>query len=102
MPSLQRTDKEKRNAPGPGPGSRSTIYKSSENESVLWNGWINLVGPREDATLQVENFAEPGFAQEVHGLGGALPAAAMRHNFSRRIQLVDASCQLAKGDQVAL
>src|SRR5260370_16051056 len=71
-------------------------------ELGVWKRWSNRVGPREDAPLQVENFAETGFGQEAPRLGGALPAAAMRHNYPRRIQLVDASCQLAKRDQVAL
>ena len=53
------------------------------NDSVLGNGGINLVGPCEDAALQVENLAETRLAQEVHGFGGTLAAAAMRHDFPR-------------------
>lgn len=49
--------------------------------SVLGNGRVNLVGPREDATFQVKDLAEAGFAQKVDGFGGALSAAAMSHDF---------------------
>src|SRR5713101_6053786 len=73
-----------------------------ECKSVLWNGRINLVGPREDAAFQVENFAESGLAQEVHGLSGTLPAAAMRHDFPRRIKFVDAPRQLPEWKQMPL
>jgi hypothetical protein len=34
---------------------RNTILA---DESVFWNGRINLVGPRKDAALQVKDFAE--------------------------------------------
>src|SRR5260370_23187912 len=52
---------------------------------VLRDGWVNLVGPRQDAASQVEDFPETRLAQEIHCFGGALPAAAMRHDFLRGI-----------------
>src|SRR6266550_2336664 len=61
---------------------RNAIQISAE-ESVFWNGRINLVGPRKDAAFQVEDFAETRLTQEVHCFGGTLPAAAMRHDFPR-------------------
>src|SRR6266852_2106650 len=73
-----------------------------ECKSVLWNGRINLVGPGEDAAFQVEDFAETGFAQEVHSLGGALSAAAMRHDVPRGIEFLDAPRKLSARKQMPL
>src|SRR5438105_2113817 len=73
-----------------------------KKKSVLWNGRVDLIGPRQDAAFQVENLSEARFSQEVHGFGGPLSAAAMRHDFPRRIQFMDASRQLPKRKQMPL
>src|SRR6266513_1822995 len=74
----------------------------SAEESVFCNGRINLVGPRKDAALQVKDFAETRLTQEVHGLRGTLPAAAMRDNFLRRIEFMYAPGQLPERKQMSL
>src|SRR5208282_4188467 len=70
--------------------------------SILWHAGINLVGPCEDAALEIEDFAEAGFAQEIHGFRRALSAAAVRDDFTRRVQFVNAARQFAERDQVTL
>src|SRR5260370_17649655 len=70
--------------------------------SVLGNRRINLVGPGEDAAFQVEDFAEARLAQEVHSLGGTLSASAMRHDFPRGIQFVNAPRQLSEWKEMSL
>src|SRR4029077_3766248 len=77
-------------------------HHNRESESVLWNGRIHFVGPREDPALEIENLPEARFAKEIHGLRGSLSTAAMRHDFPRRIQLVHAPRQLAKRNEVPL
>jgi hypothetical protein len=70
--------------------------------SVFGHGRIDFIRPCEDAALEIENFAEPGFAQEINGFRGALSAAAMRDDFPRRVQFVNAARQFTERDQVAL
>src|SRR5579862_2483451 len=48
------------------------------------------------------NFAEAGFAQEVHRLRGAFAAAAVCHNLARRIELMHAARQFTQWQQVPL
>src|SRR5229473_801860 len=102
MPILLRCNKRKRLAPRPGWNALAPHNTNSENESVLWNGRIHFVGPREDSALEIENFPEACFAQEIHGFRGALSAPAMRHDFPRRIQLMHAPRQLAERNEVPL
>src|SRR6266436_4921242 len=73
-----------------------------DNDSVLWDGRINLVGPGEDAAFQIEDFSEARFSQKVHGFGGALAAAAMRHDFPGGIEFVDAPRQFPEGEKMSL
>src|SRR6266481_470953 len=68
--------------------------------SVLGNGWIDLIGPSEDAAFQVENLAKARLSQEVHGFGGTLSAAAMRDDFAGGIEFVDATRQLPKREEM--
>src|SRR3989442_9550421 len=88
------------------PGQAGTLSlhttQNSENESVLWNGRIHFVGPREDSALEIENLPEAHFTKEIHGFRGALSAPAMRHDFARRIQLMHAPRQLAERNEVPL
>ncbi len=77
------------------------LWKSILN-SVFWNGRINLVGPGEDAAFQIEDFSEARFSQKVHSFGGALSAAAMRHDFPRGIEFVDAPRQLPEREKMSL
>src|SRR5882724_3954468 len=73
---------------------------SSATPSVLRHLWIDFVGPGQDSTFEVEDFAETGFAQKVDGLGGTLATAAMRDDFARRIQFVHAPRQFTQRNQV--
>src|SRR6266576_2682597 len=102
MPILPCSDKLKSDAPRPGRCASHHAMQISAEESVFCNGRINLVGPREDAALQVKDFAETRLTQEVHGLGGTLPAAAMRDNFLRRIEFMYAPGQLPEREQTSL
>src|SRR6266404_3793095 len=102
MPILLRRNERKRQAPRPGWIALAPTAQNPENESVLWNGRIHFVGPREDSALEIENFPEARFAQEIHGFRGALSAPAMRHDFARRIQLMHAPRQLAERNEVPL
>src|SRR5260370_1375183 len=70
--------------------------------SVLGNRRINLVGPGEDAVIKIDDFAEARLAQEVHSLGGTLSASAMRHDFPRGIQFVNAPRQLSEWKEMSL
>lgn len=69
----------------------SSLRIANRGLLILGDGGIHFIGPGKDAALQVENFAETGFAQEVHGFGRAFAAATMRDDFARRIQFVHAA-----------
>src|SRR6202162_1758157 len=101
MPIL-RHNKRKRQALGQAGTLSLHTTQNCESESVLWNGRIHFVGPREDSALEIENLPEARFAKEIHGLRGSLSAPAMRHDLPRRIQLVHAPRQLAKRNEVPL
>src|SRR5580704_15544964 len=70
--------------------------------SILGHAGIDIIRPRQDAASKILNFAEAGFAQEIHGFRRAFSAAAMRHNFERRIQFVNAAVQFAERDQMSI
>ena len=70
--------------------------------SVFGHGRIDFIRPREDAAFEIENFAEAGFAQEIDGFRGALSAAAMRDDFTRRVQFVNATRQFTEWNQMSL
>jgi len=55
------------------PYCRAATSTIPAEESVFWNGRINLVGPRKDAALQVEDFAESCLTQEVHASAERFP-----------------------------
>src|ERR1700722_2288330 len=67
--------------------------------SIFRNAGIDFVGPGENSALQVEDFFESGFAQEVDGFGGALAAAAMRDDFARSVELMHAPRNFAERNQ---
>jgi hypothetical protein len=105
MPTLPGSYKHKRPMLRIGWGmilGQDEALRTSQNytKSVFRNGRINLVGPGEDAALQVEDFAETRLAQEIHGLRRTLSAAAMRHDFSRGIEFVNAPRQLPEREKV--
>jgi hypothetical protein len=56
--------------------------------SILRHRGIYLVRPGQDSALQIEDFAEAGFAQEIDGFGGTLATAAMRDDLARGIEFV--------------
>src|ERR1700675_4645942 len=70
--------------------------------SILRHAGIYLVRPSENAAFKIENFAEARFAQEIDGFRRTLSAAAMRHNFTRRVQFVNAARQFAERDQMSI
>src|SRR5262249_2478107 len=70
--------------------------------SVFWHRWVDFVGPGENSAFEVVNFAEAGFLEEIDGLGRALAAAAMGHDFAGRIEFMHAARQLAEWDQLPL
>ena len=72
------------------------------NVSVTRDRGVHFGGPGENSAAQIANLAETGFAEKIHGLRGALSAAAVRDDFARRIQFVDAARQFPQGNQVAL
>jgi hypothetical protein len=102
MPILSRGNKRKRQTPGQAGALSRRTAENFENGSVFWNGRINFVGPRQDSALQVKDFAESGFAKEIHGFRGALSAPAMRYDFPRRIQFMHAPRQFAERDEMPL
>src|SRR6516165_8889021 len=71
------------------------------NVSITRDRWVHFGGPGENSAAQIANLAETGFAEKIHGLRGALSAAAVRDDFARRIQFVDAARQFPQGNQVA-
>src|ERR1700722_17853254 len=70
--------------------------------SILRNTGIDFVGPGEDTALQIQNLAEARFAQEIDSFGGALAAAAMRHDLSRRVEFMDAARQFPERNQLSV
>src|SRR5258708_8057892 len=60
-----------------------------------------MVGPGEEGGSQIDGFSGARVSQKVHGFGGALAAAAMRHNFPRGIEFVDAPRQFPEGEKMS-
>src|ERR1700686_4814521 len=69
---------------------------------ILRHGRIYFIGPGENTTLKIKYLTEARFAQKVDGLGGALSAAAVSHDFPGRVQLMDAPRQFAQWNQMAV
>src|SRR5438876_8141461 len=69
---------------------------------IFRHGWIDLIGPGQNAAGEVVNLAEPGLLQEIDSFSGAFAAAAMRHDFARRVEFVHAARQLAERNQFTL
>ena len=61
------------------------------SRSVFWNGRIYFVGPGENAALEIKYLTEARFAQKIDGFGGTLSAAAVRHDFARRVEFMHAA-----------
>src|ERR1700751_604652 len=70
--------------------------------SILRHAGVDFVGPSEDTALQIQNLAEARFAQEIDSFGGALAAAAMRHDLSRRVEFMDAARQFTERNQLSV
>src|SRR3984957_3102970 len=77
----------------------STFNRRRLTSSIFRNSRINLVRPREDSALQVQDFAEAGFAQEIDGFSRALTATAVSHDFTRSVELVHAPRQFTERNQ---
>jgi hypothetical protein len=70
--------------------------------SILGYGGIYSVGPRQNAALEIKYLTEAGFSQKVDGFCGALAAAAVSHDFSRRVEFMDAAREFTERDQVSV
>src|SRR5690242_3293622 len=68
--------------------------------SVLGHGRIDFIRPSQNAAFEIPDLAKTGLLQELHGVRGTLPAAAMGHDFARAIELAGAPGQFAEGDQM--
>ena len=69
---------------------------SDASASILGHGGVDLVGPGQDPTLQVVNFAEARLHQQFDGLGAALSRFAVDDDIIRRIELVHPLRHLAE------
>ena len=68
--------------------SFTSFTSSTSFTSVFRHLRIHLVRPRQYPALQIVDLPETRLSQEVHRFRRPLPAPAMRHNLSRRVQLV--------------
>ena len=66
--------------------TRGRNHERRARESIFRDGRIDFIRPSQDAAFEVPDFAKPGLAQELHGIGGTFPAAAMGDDFARAIQ----------------
>jgi len=70
--------------------------------SVARDGRVDFGGPGEDTAAKIRNLAETGLAEEVDGLRGTLAALAVRNDFARGIEFMNAARELAERDQVSV
>src|SRR5258707_12421623 len=73
---------------------------SGRCQLIARNGWIHFRGPGENAAVQIMDFSETCFAQEVHRLRRTLAAAAVGNDFVGGIEFVNAPWKFPKWNQM--
>ncbi len=64
-------------------------------KSILRNGRVYLVAPRQNAALHVADLRETGLPQKIHRFSAAHPALAMHHDLIGGVQFVQPFRQFA-------
>src|SRR5260370_19033979 len=73
---------------------------SGRCQLIARNGWIHFRGPGENAAVQIMDFSETCFSQEVHRLRRTLAAAAVGNDFVGGIRVVNAPWKFPKWNKV--
>jgi len=69
---------------------------------IARNGWIHFRGPGENPAVQIMDFSETCFAQEVHRLRRTLAAAAVGNDFVGGIEFVHAPWKFPQRDEMSI
>src|SRR2546427_11607188 len=89
------------------PGKRNVSGRLTHKDElrarlILGHGRIDLIRPRQNPAFEIPYLAETGLLQKLHGIGGALSAAAVGYDFARTIELTRALGHIADRNEMSL
>src|SRR5579883_543532 len=86
----------------PNLGAKSDRDQPVRSNLILRNRRVDFVRPSQDAALEIPYLAESRLLQKFHRLGGTLTAAAVRHDFSRTIELTRTFREFTQRNEMAI